>query len=543
VAPNGKAIAFYRSVGDADRIWIANLNQTTGAIDSVRQLVNAAAYEPLFSPDGREIVFVSPGSDHDTLKVVTVSDGSLRTLPVRAPSVAPVGWSRNGSLYYTAPEPRFRRSYSIHRFNMRSATDDIIVARNFLRDARLSADGRLIVFKPTSHRFAIATSDGARTTPLDAAESWNTTYSAPQWVPGGDELVFTSRTQNRSLWKLSTGDSVAMRITEPSVWAGWPAVSPDGRYIAAIVQTDGREGVLIEGTDGTKRRVIRFDHELTNGPDGARLTWSPDGNLLAVTTGNLERAAHPNPTGIDVVDARTGTVQSLSTAHELQRFIWSSDSRAIRYAHRPEDSNLESSPPDEVRETRLGGADRLVRQMKSNRSVVTFSDFNRAYTWYDGWLIDLDTGRQQQLLDAAALTRYESGAFRGSVRGQFFSPDGQTLIGPGPPEAAGGYDRLVLASVPSLTYRIVSIGAIRLGDLFPVWTRDSRQVFFNGRDSAGVARLFRFDPAKDELRPITRLNAERAGIAFALSPDGAWVIVSRRETSIQSQLHALRVQP
>jgi serine/threonine-protein kinase len=93
LSPDGTALAFVSSTAvDGGRIWIRRMSD-----GSAKPLAETrGAHLPFWSPDGSEIGFFAAGS----LRVVSLSTGSIRALaPAPNPS-APGAWAANGTIVY-----------------------------------------------------------------------------------------------------------------------------------------------------------------------------------------------------------------------------------------------------------------------------------------------------------------------------------------------------------------------------------------------------------------------------------------------------------
>jgi hypothetical protein len=101
------------------------------------------------------------------------------------------------------------------------------------------------------------------------------------WQPDGNGLlVCLSRRVDddelREIWRIDLSDGSVTQLTYgPS--ESWPAVSPDGRWIAFIGNTDSQPYVM--RADSSDRRRIWAEPAT-----GATFAWSPDSRLLAFVT-------------------------------------------------------------------------------------------------------------------------------------------------------------------------------------------------------------------------------------------------------------------
>lgn len=215
----------------------------------VRRLTSdrrASDYFPVWSPDGRRVVFVSNRDGDDELFVMSANGSGLRQLTRnRAVDTTPA-WSPDGrSLVFASNRAGGEHKLYVLRVDTGSA-------RQLTRGPRTafdvapswSSDGKLIAF--ASNRAAYANSD--------------------IWLvrPDGTALRRLTRTPGS---ESRPGDE------------GTPAFSPDGRRIAFSTNRDRQQEIYVMDADGTDaRRLTRAP-----GRDDILPRWSPDGRSLAFT--------------------------------------------------------------------------------------------------------------------------------------------------------------------------------------------------------------------------------------------------------------------
>lgn len=237
VSPDGKTIVFDL----LGQIW--KLPATGGEATALTNAVadTAEDNDPVFSPDGSQIVFRSDRSQGVGLWLLTDED-QLRQLTQassRYEDTSP-SWAPDGRLI------AFVRSNAIHILDV--ATGNV---------QRLSVDS------------------------LPRAQ-----VRDPTWSPDGTLLAFAA---GRRLWEVTSRGGVAVPVTPDGVDAVGPAYLPDGNRIAFFSRDSTQQHQVFV----LDRRLGKVE-QLTSHADVTprRVRWSPDGEWLYYSAdGKLWRAS------------------------------------------------------------------------------------------------------------------------------------------------------------------------------------------------------------------------------------------------------------
>ena len=176
------------------------------------------------------------------------------------------------------PQPRFTRIFGSDSMQIQIPV--------------LSPDGRWIVFfrqqgTDTFNLWVVPARGGA---PIQLTSGFHGDFF-PTWFPSGDRIAFNSNRpsppgEGKSFVMTIPFDARTGRSTGPAQQvsleeADYPAVSPDGRWIAFV---SGGRLMVVPSVGGAARTVVQVD-----GRVGGRPEWSPDGReiyFMAVLTGS-----------------------------------------------------------------------------------------------------------------------------------------------------------------------------------------------------------------------------------------------------------------
>ncbi len=143
----------------------------------------------------------------------------------------------------------------------------------------VTADNRFIVFasnRSGSSEIWRSNRDGSSLIQLTRGGS----NSEPALSPDGKWVVYTSRVNgNGSLWRISVEGGEPTQMTKEET--SWPAVSPDGKYIACVYgkafDASDKRIAIIPFDGGRPVKVTTMDK---NGVMFNRIRWSPDSRAM-----------------------------------------------------------------------------------------------------------------------------------------------------------------------------------------------------------------------------------------------------------------------
>ncbi|AHE97407.1 Tol-Pal system beta propeller repeat protein TolB [Thioalkalivibrio paradoxus] len=246
--------------------------------------VSDIVYEEITGDKGAfsaRIAYVGVAGEGDrrrfTLEVADSDGANPRTLfRSSAPLMSP-DWSPDGrELVYVSFE---NRRSEVFRQNVETGARQRIAAFQGINSAPVwSPDGRRIALtlsRDGTANIYMLELDSGELTPVVRSNAIDT---EPAWSPDGDTLYFTSdRAGSPQVYQLQLPGGTPRRLTFEATSAGAPTVSPDGKSLVYVHAGDG--GLRLARLDLESRRVTlltrgRYDKSPSFAPNGSMVIYS-----------------------------------------------------------------------------------------------------------------------------------------------------------------------------------------------------------------------------------------------------------------------------
>ncbi len=272
-SPDNRQIAFVSTRDGNDEIYAMAADGS-----SPRRLTNNSAHDgsPVWSPDGSQIAFESWRDRNQEIYVMAADGSNLRNLtdnsamdwwPVWSPDgsqIALLSWrDGNQEIYLMAAD-----GSSPHKLTNNRAIDDRPV---------WSPDGSQIAFESErdgNQEIYVMAADGSHPRNLTNNRAID---DRPVWSPDGSQIAFVSRRDgNNEIYVMAADGSHPRNLTNNSAVDNVPIWTSDGSQIVFESERDGNREIYVMDVDGGNPRNLTQRSDDDWGP-----VWSPDGSQIA----------------------------------------------------------------------------------------------------------------------------------------------------------------------------------------------------------------------------------------------------------------------
>jgi len=351
IAPDGRHVVFCVQRVDKktekkhSNLWIVPTDRARARQFTYGDQVDS---QPKWSPDGREIAFISNRSDEKQpqIYIIPFYGGEARPLTNLKGEIGAFEWSPDGKRFVC--QFRKKDQEALEREKDEHKKELGIVSRHITR-LFYKLDGSGFLPQERWHIWTIDARTG-RTRQLTDSNVYD--ELEPWWSPDGKEIVFCS---NRSddpdldpdaidLFIIPSDGGDLRKIETPVGWKSSPTISPDGKWLAYLGQEGRGQGwknvglwiVPADGSGEAENLTEKFDfsvsswtgNDLPGSPLMMRPTWSKDGNRIYFQVahhGNTvlkSLALDGDENGLQTVIGDTGVVGSFSFDKEQSKLAY-----------------------------------------------------------------------------------------------------------------------------------------------------------------------------------------------------------------------------
>jgi Tol biopolymer transport system component len=290
-SPHGDRIAFWFYTGTFGRREVATIPAEGGEPVVVAKDFAVSNWNPVWSPDGRYLYFVSSKFGNMNFWRVRIDERSGNVLSDPEAVVTPSNYSRH--LSFSRDGTRLLYVQTDNRSNIQGVAFDLARAKTVGEPFWITQGDRQISraeLSPDSSRFVARiirpTQDDIVTVSRDGKDWRDVTNDEPfdryvRWSPDGKRIAFSSdRYSGGQVWICNADGTVLRQLTTSAneeMGSGFPVWSPNGDRIA--VYFDGRTSLLDPNVPESAQSPFKLPT-----PGGMRIVvwdWSPDGKKLA----------------------------------------------------------------------------------------------------------------------------------------------------------------------------------------------------------------------------------------------------------------------
>jgi Tol biopolymer transport system component len=281
ISPDGKTVAFFRNF---------DLYLVTTAGGEPKPLVsdNTQSWSPAWTPDGREILFLSArsGDSRFSLWRVPATGGTPKQVEIAGQNLDGFAISRDGQRLAWGQTIGDHNIWRMELANVASPAGRgqvpqpaklLISSTRMDSDPQISPNGKKIVFasdRSGGHEIWVADSTGEH--PVQLTSFNRSLTGSPHWSPDGREIVFDSRAEGRGdIYIISAEGGKPRRLTTDPDEDVAPSWSRDGNSIYFCSTRSGSHRIWKMPATGGEAVMIT-----KQGEGGHESVESPDGQFL-----------------------------------------------------------------------------------------------------------------------------------------------------------------------------------------------------------------------------------------------------------------------
>jgi dipeptidyl aminopeptidase/acylaminoacyl peptidase len=294
ISPDGKTVAYVVSWPDREKdatqmaAFVAPTDPSGRAPAPRRLTQRDRDHSPRWSPDGKQIAFVSNRGEKNQLFVARLDGGEPRQVTDAPHGISQPAWSPDGK----------RIAYSARVGEHKDDKEKTPAEKNaprVIRDLRYKLDGIGFFDERRLHIFVVDVASG-ESKQITSGDYFD---DQPAWSPNGKSIAFVSDRQAKrhqrqwcgDVWIVPSDGGRARKVTRSRGAAAHPTFSPNGRQIAYVGHEHGSGGfaanvhLMVVATAGGAPRPVSaaIDRSVSGWPafaSGRTFHWTPDGKSL-----------------------------------------------------------------------------------------------------------------------------------------------------------------------------------------------------------------------------------------------------------------------
>src|SRR5262245_5236288 len=231
---DGKTVAFFRFISDA----VGDLYLVSVAGGEPKRLTfdDAGAISPTWTPDGRDILFLSTRDGDSTAGLWrnSANGGAPKKVEAIGQRIGNIAISPQGNrLAWT----HGTNDFNIWQYNLTGPAtqrqQEFLASTQYDVSPQYSPDGKRVVFaSDRSGSWEIWVCDSAGKSPLQLTEFKRGYTGSPRWSSDGRQIVFDSRAEgNAEIYVISAEGGKPRRLTSDTAEDIVPSFSRDGKWI------------------------------------------------------------------------------------------------------------------------------------------------------------------------------------------------------------------------------------------------------------------------------------------------------------------------
>jgi serine/threonine protein kinase/Tol biopolymer transport system component len=388
-SPSGKRVAFWFLPPSIGRRDVATISRDGGEPVVITKDATTN-WNPVWSPDGRHLYFVSDRSGNMSFWRVAINEDTGEALSEPEAIVTPskfsqhLAFSRDGEqMIYVQTEKRSNiQAVELDTGAERIVGEPFWITRGDreVTNPRLSSDGEHFVVRlsrRTQDDIVVVNRDGTSFRDLTNDKYFD---RYPRWSPDGERVAFASdRSGVYEIWMINVDGTNLRQVTHDSPGAtAFPVWSPDGGQLA--LERDGVT-MIVDPNKSWAEQAPQPLPPLDNPADHfSPWDWSPDGKKLSGSFGgNL-------PQGFGYYSFETRRYEVMGNFFAAP--MWLSDSRRFVFAH-GKGAFIADTETKETRELFTSSWELIRAAAVSQDNRLLY--FTAHSTESDIWLLDLSS--------------------------------------------------------------------------------------------------------------------------------------------------------